>query len=131
MNEKKKILIVEDDDTLRQVLKGALQKDEIFEVWESSDGADALENIEKFVPDLALVDINIPKIDGLTLVRIMADKKMTEKTKVIFLTNSSDISRISLASSIDGVIGYLIKSDWDIADVVKQIKEKLAQTRKK
>lgn len=125
MNEKKKILIVEDDDTLRQVLKDALLKDGIFEVWEASDGAVALETIEKFVPDLALVDITIPKIDGLTLVRILADKKMTDKTKILFLTNSSDISRIAQASMIDGVLGYLIKSDWDVVDVVKQIKEKL------
>jgi two-component system response regulator YesN len=125
MQEKKKILIVEDDDTLRQVLKDALAKEEIFEVWDASDGAIALETIEKFVPDLVLIDINIPKIDGITLARIMMDKKMTDKTKILFLTNSSDISRISLASNIDGVLGYLIKSDWDVVDVVQQIKEKL------
>jgi response regulator NasT len=123
--EKKKILIVEDDDTLRHVLKDALQKDGTFEVWDVADGAIALETVEKFVPDLILIDIDIPKIDGMTLARIMADKKMTNKTKILFLTNLSDISKIAMASSIDGMLGYLIKSDWDVSAVVKQIKEKL------
>jgi CheY-like chemotaxis protein len=125
MEEKKKILIVEDDMTLRLVLKDALQKEKIFEVWDAEDGATALEIIEKFVPDLALIDIGIPKIDGLTLARIMSDKKLTNKTKILFLTNSSDISKIQVASAVDGMLGYLIKSDWDISSVVEEIKAKL------
>ncbi|MCK9352069.1 MAG: response regulator [Candidatus Paceibacterota bacterium] len=125
MEEKKKILIIEDDTTLRLILKEALQKENDFEVWDAEDGATALEDIEKFSPDLALIDINIPKIDGLTLARIMEDKKLTDKTKILFLTNSSDISKIATASSIKGVLGYLIKSDWDISSIVEQIKTKL------
>jgi CheY-like chemotaxis protein len=125
MEEKKRILIVEDDETLRLVLKDSLQKEKSFDVWDAEDGAVALEVVEKFHPDLALIDISIPKVDGLTLARIMSEKKFTDKTKILFLTNSSDISKISVASAINGVLGYLIKSDWDISDVIKQIKEKL------
>ena len=125
MENKKKILIVEDDESLRLILKDALICEKIFEIYDTSDGVSALEMVEKYSPDLAVIDIGIPRIDGLSLARMMSDKKFTAKTKILFLTNSSDISRISVASAIDGVIGYLIKADWDISEVVKQIKEKL------
>jgi DNA-binding response OmpR family regulator len=126
MEEKrKKILIVEDNGTLRNVLKDALQKETAFEVWDTGDGATALDIVTKFAPDLALLDINLPKIDGLTLAGIMSEKKLTETTKIFFLTNESDISKITTASEIDGVLGYLIKADWNITDVVKRIKDKL------
>jgi two-component system response regulator (stage 0 sporulation protein F) len=126
MDEKKtKILVVEDNETLRMVLKDSLQKEEGFEVWDAADGAIALDIIMKFSPDLALLDIDLPKIDGLTLAKMLAEKKLTDKTKIIFLTNENDISDINTASEIDGVLGYFIKSDWNIADVIGKIKAKL------
>jgi two-component system chemotaxis response regulator CheY len=126
MEKKKKILIVEDDGTLRRILKERLQKESIFEIEEAEDGKMALEMVQKFAPDLALVDIGIPAIDGLTLAKLMDEQKLTEKTKILFLTNSTDISKISVASSIRGVLGYLIKSDWDIEQIVKQVKNYLS-----
>ena len=124
MTNIKKILIVEDDQALRLVLKDALQK-EGYEVWDAEDGQMALEIIEKFSPNLALIDIEIPKIDGLTLSGIMAEKKYTDTTKILFLTNSSDLGHIATASKTEGVLGYLIKADWDISAVVNQIKAKI------
>jgi len=130
MEEKKKIIIIEDDDSLRRVLKEALQKENTFEILEAANGKDALELIQQFTPDLALLDIDIPVIDGLTLARVMDEQKLTEKTKILFLTNSSDITKISVASVIHGVLGYLIKSDWDMEQIVKQIKSHLLKESK-
>ena len=130
MEEKKKIIIIEDDDSLRRVLKEALQKENTFEILEAANGKDALELIQQFTPDLALLDIDIPVIDGLTLARVMDEQKLTEKTKILFLTNSSDITKISVASVIHGVLGYLIKSDWDMEQIVKQIKNHLLKESK-
>lgn len=127
MEEKKRILIVEDDASLRKVLKDSLQKEPSFDVWEAEDGKMALDVIKNFMPDLVLLDINIPAVDGLTVARIMDEQKLTERTKILFLTNSSDISKISVASAIHGVLGYLIKSDWDVEHIVKQIKEHLGK----
>jgi len=122
MENKKKILIVEDDPATRAALKDALQKETDLEVWESGDGKEALDAVRKFAPDMALVDVDIPGIDGITLVKMLADEGLTNKTKIMFLTNSSDLNRISAASATKGVIGYLIKSDWDVADIINQVK---------
>ncbi|MFA5830451.1 MAG: response regulator [Candidatus Paceibacterota bacterium] len=130
MEEKKKIIIIEDDNSLRRILRERLQKENAFEILEAANGKEALELMQQFSPDLALLDIDIPVIDGLTLARVMDEQKITEKTKILFLTNSSDINKISVASVIHGVLGYLIKSDWDIEQIVKQIKDHLTRGSK-
>ncbi len=125
MSDKKKILVVDDEITLRSALVTTLSEDGSFEVLEASDGVMALESIRTNHPDLVLLDIAMPKMDGLTVATTMKAEGLTTKTKIIFLTNTSELSQIATAMS-SGALNYFIKADWDLKDVVKKVKEVLA-----
>src|SRR3990167_10720290 len=97
---RKTILIVDDDDGLRDFLKKVLAANN-FTVIEASDGAEALEAVEKYLPDLVLLDFGLPKVSGETVcVKI---KKDHPKTIVIALTEK--------AQTLDVVHGLQIGAD--------------------
>ena len=96
----KTVLIVEDDDDLRNFLKKVLATNN-FKVAEAADGAEALEAVEKFFPDLVLLDFGLPKVSGETVcVKI---KKDHPEIIVIALTEKK--------SSLDVVHGLQIGAD--------------------
>lgn len=118
----KKILIVEDDVTLSEALSMSL-KEEKFEVFEAHDGIQGLEMAERILPDLIICDINMPKMDGLTMLSQMRSKKWGKDLSVIMLTNYSDQKKISAALE-SSIFNYLVKSDWDLSQIVEQVKYK-------
>jgi len=122
--DKKKILIVDDEVALRRALVDSLKAEGIFDLFEAGDGEAALELIRKEQPDLVLLDIAMPKMDGMEVARKAQAEKLLEKTKIIFLTNSTDISQIATAVEV-GSSDYLIKADWDIKDILSRVLEKL------
>lgn len=124
MADKKKILIVDDEVALRRALFDSLTALNEFDVLQAGDGEAALEVIRKEKPDLVLLDIAMPKMDGIEVARVMQEEKLLEGTKIIFLTNSTDISQIATAVEV-GSSDYLIKADWDINDILKRILEKV------
>jgi len=117
----KKILIVEDDRQLQTALKDKLES-ENFNVSTASDGQEGLEAAKKENPDLILIDILLPKINGISMAKEI--KKLNLDIKMIFLTNLSDMQHVADASDV-AFSDYLVKSDWDIDDITKKIKEKL------
>lgn len=119
----KRILIVEDDMTLAEALSISL-KDEGFEVTEAHDGLEGLKKAEEILPDLILCDINMPKMDGLTMLSEMRASKWGANLNVMMLTNYSDQQKISEALN-HSVFSYLVKSDWDLAQIVEEVKKKL------
>lgn len=125
MNEKKKILVVDDEVALRRALVDTLSAENEFEVLSAADGEEAFVSITKNHPDLVLLDIAMPKMDGLTVIQKLKTENSLGKTKIMFLTNSSELSQIATAMS-SGAFDYLVKADWDLKDVVKKVKEKLA-----
>ncbi|MCX6739489.1 MAG: response regulator [Candidatus Parcubacteria bacterium] len=122
--DKKKILIVDDEVALRRALVDSLKTEGDFEIFEAGDGEVALEIIRKEQPNLVLLDIAMPKMDGMEMARRAQEEKLLEKTKIIFLTNSTDITQIATAVEV-GSSDYLIKADWDIKDIVGRVLEKL------
>ena len=120
-NKSKKILIVEEDQSLSVPLTDKF-KNEGFDVFTASDGEVGLELVKKEKPDLVLIDILLPKMDGIS----MAEKinELGFGTLMIFLTNLSDSTHISDAVQVD-VTDYLVKSDWSINDIVTRVKQKL------
>lgn len=124
MNEKKKILVVDDEISLRRVLVDTLKAEDAFDVLEAADGEEAFIAIQKNHPDLVLLDIAMPKMDGLTVIKKLRSENVLGDTKVMFLTNSSDMAHVATAMS-SGAFDYLIKADWDMKDVVAKVKEKL------
>jgi two-component system, OmpR family, response regulator TrcR len=120
---KTKIVIVEDDSSLANALKISLEA-ENFQVFLAANGEEGLAVIEKEMPELILCDINMPKMDGFTMLRHLRASSWGKNLNVIILTNFNDEIVVSKALSY-GVFHYLVKSDSDLKQIVKKIKENL------
>jgi two-component system, OmpR family, alkaline phosphatase synthesis response regulator PhoP len=123
MTEQKTILIAEDD---RPLLKAAVTKftNEGFTVLQAHDGREALQMSLDKHPDLILLDILMPKMDGMTVCKKLREDEWGKNVPIIFLTNLNDVKQVTEATE-EGVYDYLVKSDWHIDDVVKKVREKL------
>ena len=122
--DKKRIIIIEDEKPMLEALVNKF-KNEGFETLQASDGAEGLEMSLKEKPDLLLLDIIMPKIDGMTLMKkVREDKKWGKNVPIIMLTNLSDPESVSEATKY-GVFDFLVKTDWRLDDVVKLAKERL------
>lgn len=119
----KLILITEDETAVLKLLSRRLSE-EGFEVEQAKDGKQGLELALKTHPDLILLDIVMPLMDGLTMLKALRQDEWGKEVPVIVLTNLSDADRINEALS-DGVFDFLVKSDWKLDDIVKKIKNKL------
>ena len=119
----KKILIIEDETSLLNVLSEKL-KLEGFEVLEAKNGEEGLGLAINQKPDLILLDIIMPKMDGITMLRKLRENTWGKHVPVIILTNLSSGSD-TLKSVEKNVFSCLIKSDWKLEDIVKKIKKAL------
>ncbi|NCB20923.1 MAG: response regulator [Clostridia bacterium] len=119
----KKILIVEDDVNLAKALSISLAE-EGFKVSIAYDGLEGLSLAEKHQPALILCDINMPKMDGLTMLAELRKNDWAKNIEVIMLTNYSDQQNISQALK-HKAFNYLVKSDWNLEQIVEQVKKKL------
>jgi len=118
--EKKKMLIVEDDGLVLETLAHRF-RDENFYVTAVADGDAAQKSIDDDVPDIILLDLLIPGVDGMELLRNLRKTENGKKTPVMLLTNLSDSSKVAEAVS-HGVYDYLVKSDWKLEDLVTKAK---------
>ncbi len=123
MTEKKKVLIVEDEAPLRMALVDKFNL-EGFDVLEAPNGRIGLQQALRGRPDIILLDLNMPDMDGLTMVEELQKLEGAEKTPLMVLTNSSATDTIVDVMS-HGITDHLVKSDWSINDIVKKVKDKL------
>ncbi|MFA7319564.1 MAG: response regulator [Parcubacteria group bacterium] len=117
----KKILIIEDEAALQETMAEYLT-DEKFEVLSAMDGQTGLEMTQKNLPDLILLDVILPKMDGFQVLEGIKKDDKTKNIPVIMLTNLENMENIQKAFE-NGVSAYLIKADFKLEDVVKKIKE--------
>lgn len=118
----KKILIVEDDHALRAALRDKLAR-ERFVVLEAKDGEEGLKIALDEQPDLILLDIVMPKVDGLTMLGQLREDSWGKTAHVIMLTNLSDGESVS-KSLENAAFDYLVKSDWKLEDIVRKIRDR-------
>lgn len=123
MPEKNKILIIEDELALLKILVEKFTR-EGFVVVQARDGLEGLEVAKKETPDLILLDVMMPKMDGLTMLGILRKEVWGKNLPVIMLTNLSDAKKVHEAME-SGVYTFLVKTDWHINDVVAKVKETL------
>ena len=122
-NQDKKILVVEDDRALRRVVVDNF-KAEGFTVLEAEDGVAGLAVATAEHPDITLLDVVMPKMDGIAMLEKLREDPWGKTAQVIMLTNLSDVEKVSFAAQ-KGVNDYLVKSDWDIASIVEKVKDRL------
>ncbi|MFH1170936.1 MAG: response regulator [bacterium] len=119
----KTILIVEDEKPLRDALRYTFEA-EGFEIITAGDGEEGLAKALKRKPDCILLDIIMPKMDGMTMLKKLRENVWGKGAKVIALTNLSDWPYNKQAVE-HNVLEYLVKSDWKMKDIVKKVREKL------
>ncbi|MFH0830726.1 MAG: response regulator [Parcubacteria group bacterium] len=118
------ILIVEDELPLVQALTTKLQRAG-FNVLVAKNGEEGLSLAKSHHPDLLLVDLLMPRMDGMTMIRKLREDKWGAAARIIILTNLSDTAKAEEAEKF-GVHEYLVKTDWKLEEVVRKIKEALA-----
>lgn len=116
-------MIIEDEPMLLTALSDKFTR-EGFKVLIAPNGLEGLKIALKNRPDLILLDIIMPVMDGITMLYKLRQDDWGKTVKIILLTNLSDPGKIT-ETVTKKVNGYLVKSDWKIADVVKQVKKKL------
>jgi len=120
-----KVLVIEDDKFLQRLLVMKLTQDG-FEVSGASDGEEGLRRIVTESPDLVVLDLIMPKMDGFEVLTQMRTNSASRDIPVIVLSNlgqDEDVSRVKQL----GAIEFLTKSDVSIHEVVRKIKEALAR----
>ena len=121
MVKKKLILLVEDDEFLAELYATKLNLED-FEVALATDGEKGLKIIKEKKPDLVLLDIILPKLDGFEILKIMKADKKLKTIPVILLTNLSQKDEVKRGLSL-GADDYLIKAHFMPSEVVKKIKQ--------
>ena len=107
MSEPVRVVIVDDDDLMRAGLRSVLASDEAIEVvGEAGDGRDAVEEMRRFAPDVVLMDIRMPGLDGISATREVL--RIAPDVKVVVLTTFEDDDYIFDALSA-GASGFLLK----------------------
>jgi len=122
-DDKPNILVIEDERLLAEALKRKLETSG-FSVITAADGAEGLEFALGKHPNLILLDIVMPIMDGLTMLDRLREDEWGAKVPVLILSNLSDAESIK-ESRDRGVNDYLVKTNWKIDDVVKRVRETL------
>jgi DNA-binding response OmpR family regulator len=123
-DEKKvRILLVEDEKSLLKVLADKFKR-EGFTIYEASDGEEGLNSAIKHRPNLIVLDLVMPNMDGMTMLKRLRENKQGLSIPVLILTNLSDPEYINQANGW-GVIEYMVKSNWSLDDVIVKARETL------
>ena len=121
-NFMKKILIIEDDKFLRELIAQKLLK-ENYDISEAVDGEEGLKKSLAEHPDLILLDIRMPKMDGMTMLKLLRQDPWGKDAKVIILTNLDPLGTILQGVVKDNPTYYLIKASTKFEDVLEKIRE--------
>lgn len=124
---KQTIMIVEDDSFVMDIYKTKLSQ-EGFSVAEAINGMEALKKLKDVKPDLILLDIIMPYMDGLEVLKKIKENEDTKNIPVILLTNLSQKEDVDKGMEL-GAKGYLIKSHFTPSEVLEKIKSCLADNR--
>jgi CheY-like chemotaxis protein len=108
------VLIVEDNASVRRLIRRAVQQ-VATQIWECGDGAEALAVYSEQLPNVVLMDIRMPTMDGLTATRQI--RKFDPAARVIIVTDCDD-EETRAAASEAGASGYVLKQDLTILEAL-------------
>jgi len=125
--EKTKILLIEDDNFLVEMYTTKFEL-EGFEVTSAEDGKKGLDMVKKIKPDIILLDILMPKMDGFAVLDALKKDTGTANIPVILLTNLGQKDDVKKGFE-KGAVGYLIKAHFMPSEVVDKIKKILKENK--
>ena len=122
-----KLLIVEDSALMRRVLRENLADQVGLEIAFARDGEDALEKLDSFEPDVITLDINMPKMDGLTCLAHIMDRR---PSPVIMLSSLTERGAVATFEALElGAVDFVAKPDGtvsqDMSSVMDELKQKI------
>lgn len=117
----KKILVVEDDKFLRELIARKLEK-EGYQIVEAVDGEDALKKVKNEKPDLVLLDLILPSIDGFEVLSKIKEDISVVQIPVIVLSNLGQKEDVDKGLKL-GAVDYLIKAHFTPGEIVEKVKK--------
>ena len=121
MTDAIRVLIVDDHAVVRQGLRAFLQtQDDVEIAGEAADGDEAIRQVRELVPDVVLMDLVMPKLDGIAAIREM--RALSPSTKVLVLTSFADDDKVFAAVKA-GAAGYLLKDvrPQELGDAIRTV----------
>ncbi|MDO8661749.1 MAG: response regulator [Candidatus Omnitrophota bacterium] len=120
---KKKIFVADNQEDVLSMLSDFLTS-KGYEVMGSKDPKELIKSIKHFQPDLILLDLLMPDLDGFEICRILNNDPESQATPIIIMSGLSDLVDIKRAYKL-GVVGYLIKP-FDMKTVLSEIEKAIA-----
>src|SRR3989338_8520328 len=121
MENIKKILIIDDEESIRQIYQKAFS-DKGFSAETAVDGQEGLLKAAEWKPDIILLDIMLPKMSGLDVLKSLKNNNLTKSIPVLLLTNIGDESVIKDGFKY-GASGYFLKVSYSPYQVVEECKK--------
>lgn len=106
MENKPRVLVVDDDTLMREVLKALLRDENFLVVGEAKDGVSALAQIDRTQPDLICLDVNMPGMSGLDVLK--AIKVKCKDCRVVMISGDSSMTTVREAVGF-GAVGFIVK----------------------
>ncbi len=118
MAEKKKIFLVEDDGFMIKILADKIRRSG-FEVETADDGEKGLKKLETYKPDLILLDLIMPRIDGYEMLHRLKESQWKD-IPVIALSNLGQKEEIDHAMEL-GAKGFMVKANFTTSEIIEKI----------
>jgi len=124
MNDQKKILIIEDELPMLKALSDKFSR-EGFSVLEARNGEEGLDMAIKTKPDLVILDLFMPVMDGKAMMEKLRQDEWGKKVPIIILTNLNPDDKTLNEIMASGPAYYFIKSKWQLEDLVGKVRKEL------
>lgn len=121
-----KILIVEDDPVLVKMYQKKFETQQ-FDVEIARDGEEGIRKLKEFFPDIVLMDIMMPKLNGIEALEKIKQDDTIKDIPILILTNlsTSDDAQTAIKK---GAAGYLVKSDYTPSEILEKVKQFLQKS---
>ena len=121
----KKILFIEDESALQKTF-GEILSQEGYEMFSALDGEIGLRLVKEKKPDLVLLDLILPKVDGFDVLKKIKEDEETKNIPVIVLTNLEGMKDINKVIEL-GATTYLVKANYSLVEVLEKIKKVIGE----
>lgn len=129
MSSKQRILLIEDDKMLLDMYAGKFIR-EGYEIMTAENGSEGLKLAKEQKPDLILLDIILPKLDGFSALKEIRKDETIKNTPVILLTNLGQDQDIQKGKAL-GADDYFVKANHTPTEVVEKVRTLLSRPKKK